>query len=179
MPHVLLFFSVILGKCSQGLLQLIVVLVPDMLQPVGRRKEGECVDDASFVPEVADIDIAPTYLPSGIEGMKVGVLVDNSSEERLSFDRNALVEGGAHLGRHFPLTHSFHDYDRWNPGCVYREVEETLTWAERGMPKTELRRVPLWPNSDQEKSEPGLIFLAVHRARYLNDRLGSLKIAWK
>lgn len=129
--------------------------------------------------EVVDTDIEPKCLPFGIVDTKAGVLADNFSKVRLSFDQSVLVEECAHPERHSPLTHSFHDHDRWNPGCVLGEVAEILTWAERGMPKTELRRVPLWPNSDQEKNEPGPIFLAVHRARCSIDRLGSLKIAWK
>lgn len=76
--------------------------------------------------------------------------------------------------------HSFHDHDRcWTRGFVLVEVAEILTWAERGMPLNEHCRTPLWPNSNQEKSAPDLIFLDVRRVRDMNDRGVMLRIAWK
>jgi len=75
--------------------------------------------------------------------------------------------------------HNFHDCDRWHRGYVLVEAEEILTWAERGMPLNEHCRTPLWPNSDRERTSPGLIFLAVRRATYTNYRGNALRIAWK
>lgn len=59
--------------------------------------------------------------------------------------------------------HSRHD--RWSQGSVLVEAAEILTWAERGMPLNEHCRTPLWPNSDRERTAPGLIFLDVRRVR--------------
>jgi hypothetical protein len=75
--------------------------------------------------------------------------------------------------------HSFHDCDRWNRGYVLVEAAEILTWAERDMPLNEHCRTPLWPNSDRVRTSPGLIFLAVRRARCTNCRDDTLRIAWK
>jgi hypothetical protein len=74
--------------------------------------------------------------------------------------------------------HSFHDHDRWILDYVLVEAAETLTWAERGMPLNEHCRTPLWPNSDRERTSPGLTFLAVRRARCTNYRDDTLRIAW-
>jgi hypothetical protein len=76
------------------------------------------------------------------------------------------------------LAHSFRDHDRWFQGYDLVEAAEILTWAERGMPLLEHGRTPLWSNSDQERTSPGLIFLAVRRARYTNCRDEKLRIAW-
>jgi hypothetical protein len=76
------------------------------------------------------------------------------------------------------LIHSSHDRDRWSRGYVLVEAAEILTWAERGMPLNEHCRTPLWPNSDRERTAPGLIFLAVRRARCTKYRGERLRIAW-
>jgi len=75
--------------------------------------------------------------------------------------------------------HNFHDHDRWSRDFVLVEAAEILTWAERGMPLNEHRRTPLWPNSNREKSAPGLIYLDVRRVRCMNYRDEVLGIAWK
>jgi hypothetical protein len=59
------------------------------------------------------------------------------------------------------------------------EAAEILTWAERGMPLNEHCRTPLWPNSDRERTAPGLIFLDVRRVRCTKYRDETLRIAWK
>lgn len=77
------------------------------------------------------------------------------------------------------LIHNFHDLDRLNRGYVLVEAAEILTWAERDMPWNEHCRTPLWPNSDREKTSPGLIFLGVRRAECMKDHGDRLRIAWK
>ena len=74
---------------------------------------------------------------------------------------------------------NLHDLDHCIQCDGLVEAAEILTWAVRGMPWNERRRTPLWPNSDREKTSPGLIFLAVHRARCTNNRSDLLRIAWK
>jgi hypothetical protein len=73
--------------------------------------------------------------------------------------------------------HSYHD--RWSQGSVWMGAAEILTWAERGMPLNEHCRTPLWPNSDRERTVPGLIFLDVRRVRCTKYRSERLRIAWK
>ena len=92
----------------------------------------------------------------------------------------ALMEAAVSLER-LPVhpIHSFHDHDRWLRGFVLVEAAEILTWAERGMPLNEHCRTPLWPNSDRERTAPGLIFLDVRRVRCTKYRDETLKIAWK
>ncbi len=90
------------------------------------------------------------------------------------------IEVYAFPGKHpAHLIHSFHVHDRRSPDFVLVEEAEILTWAERGMPLNEQCRTPLWPNSDRERTAPGLIFLDVRRGRYTKYRDEMLRIAWK
>jgi hypothetical protein len=132
------------------------------------------------VPVVAgeDIGAAPAaYLPFCIGDM----LTDLA--------RMLVVAPSAALGAPFQVLvfperllahltiHSRHD--RWSQGSFLVEAAEILTWAERGMPLNEHCRTPLWPNSDRERTAPGLIFLDVRRVRCTKYRDETLKIAWK
>jgi hypothetical protein len=180
MLHGPLFSSVILEKYSLAFLPLAV----SRLLGMELRPAGEHIDDAaemSFACAAAGIDTAPAHLPFGTEDMLIAraVPVDMSSVVSPSFDRIALIEACGLHERHSPLTHNSHGHDHRHLGCVLEGVVEILTWAETGMPRAENRRPPLLPNSNLEKSEPGLIFLAFRRARYSIGPIGELEIAWK
>jgi hypothetical protein len=89
----------------------------------------------------------------------------------------ALLE---HLAMGLALSiRSSHGRNRWHRGYDLAAAAEILTWAARGTPLREPRRTPLWPNSDREKTSPGLISPAVRRARYTSYRRDALRIAWK
>ena len=119
------------------------------------------------------------YLRSGMVGMMLEELAPYSVTE-VPYTLNAPIEAPVSLERR-PVhsIHSFPDHDRWHRGVVLVEAAEILTWAEKGMPFVEHCRTPLWPNSDRERSAPGLIFLDVRRVGYTKCRDESLRIAWK
>jgi len=80
--------------------------------------------------------------------------------------------------RHPEVERSSHlELDRQTPGYVVVEAVEILTWAETDMPCFEQSRTPLWPNSGQERTGPGLICLGVRRAICSKSRDSILRIA--
>jgi len=145
---------------------------------MGNQDAAVAVAEVSVVAE-EDIEVAPAaYLPFCIGdtltdlARMLGVVAPSAALgapfEVLVFPERLL----AHL-----TIHSRHD--RWSQGSVLVEAAEILTWAERGMPLNEHCRTPLWPNSDRERTAPGLIFLDVRRVRCTKYRDETLKIAWK
>jgi hypothetical protein len=180
MLHGPLFSSAILEKYSLAFPPLAVYRLLGMeLRPA-----VEHINDAAEMPfafAAVGIDIAPAHLPFGTEDKIIAraILVDMFLEVLPSFDRIALIEAYGLHERHSPLTHNSHGHGHRNLGCVLEGVAEILTWAEKGMPRAENRRPPLLPNSNLEKSEPGLTFLAFRRARYSIGPMGTLEIAWK
>ena len=135
---------------------------------------------AAFVVVVVDIEVV-------VEGLALGM--SHMTQEGAGPDRLVIVVPYFALQALLAIfdsperrlaqsIHSFHDHDRWIQGYVLVEAAEILTWAERGMPLNEHCRTPLWPNSDRERTSPGLIFLAVRRARCTNYRDDTLRIAW-
>lgn len=109
-----------------------------------------------------------------------GVLVGMFSTLALSCLNALIVVFGFCEVLLVPQARSFPDRDRWNRGYLLGvEAAASLTWAERDMPLNEHRRTPLWPNSDQERSAPDLIFLDVRRVIGTKCRGKILRIAWK
>ena len=152
--------------------------MPRMAVVVAGNIRGAAV--VAFVAVVIDIEVV-------VEGLVFGM--SHMMQEEAGPDRLVMVVPyfalqaplaifGSPERRLAQSIHSFHDHDRWIQGYVLVEAAEILTWAERGMPLNEHCRTPLWPNSDRERTSPGLIFLAVRRARCTNYRDDTLRIAW-
>ena len=97
---------------------------------------------------------------------------------RLYSSREALSEKFANRVRHPEVERLSHlELDRLTPDYVVVEAVEILTWAEMDTPCFEQSRTPLWPNSGQERTGPGLICLGVRRAICSNIRASMLRIA--
>lgn len=131
------------------------------------------------------VDIAFVLVPYSLPGMALDIRLAELCLVGIlalvvPFGLSALFVVFAFLERRpAHSTHSFHDHDRWSQSFVLVEVAEILTWAERGMPLNEHCRTPLWPNSDRERTAPGLIYLDVRREEYTKGRDEVLRIAWK
>jgi hypothetical protein len=126
-----------------------------------------------------DIATVVPYLPVYKARMMLeGAIPQMLVQLTLYFDPTALpVTLEPRGGCLVQLIHSSHDRDRWNRGYVLVEAAEILTWAERGMPLHEHCRTPLWPNSDLERTSPGLTFPSFRRVRCRNYRGDALRIA--
>lgn len=107
------------------------------------------------------------HLPSaGIVGMALTAIPANMVVlwVRLYSSPEALSEMFANRVRHPEMDRSSHpELDRRTLGYVVVGAVEILTWAETDMPCFEQSRTPLWPNSGQERTGPGLICLGVRR----------------
>ena len=182
MLHDLSSFSIVLVKNIRALLPFAVYRAPRMVQEPAAGKDDVAVV-RPFAVVAGDIEaVLMAYLP-----FDTGHIVLEGVGLKRSFVMvapyfvlNVLIEVFVPPERRLAHSiHNFHDYDRWNRGYVLVEAAEILTWAEKGMPLHEHCRTPLWPNSDRERSAPGLIFPAVRRAEYTNYRGDTLRIAWK
>jgi hypothetical protein len=149
------------------------------VEPVAGYMQGAVA--VAFVVDVVDIEAVGECPPFDMWHMMLKEAIPGTLALNVPyFAQQAHPAIFESLGRRLAQSiHSFHDRDRWNRGYVLEEAGEILTWAERGMPLHEHCRTPLWPNSDRERTSPGLTFLAVRRARCTNYRDDSLRIAWK
>jgi hypothetical protein len=132
----------------------------------------------------ADVGTGPVlsgHLPSaGIVGMVLAAIPANMVAlwARPYSSPEALSEMFANRVRHPEVERSSHpELDRRTLGYVVVESVEILTWAETDMPCFEQSRTPLWPNSGQERTGPGLIYLGVRRVMCLKIRDSMLRIA--
>lgn len=136
--------------------------------------------DVAAAAVVADVDMQEVVQARYMVGRLLmgGVLVDMFSTLALLCLIALIVAFGFFEVLLVPRARSFPD--RWNRGyLLVVEAAASLTWAERDMPLNEHRRTPLWPNSDQERSAPDLIFLDVRRVISTKCRGKILRIAWK
>jgi hypothetical protein len=139
----------------------------------------DAAEAAAAAAEAAEKRTAVSYHRVCTVRMRTEVAPERFGEAVPFLDHGTLAAALAGAGRDpARRMHSSQDRDCWAQGYFWVEVEEILTWAARGRPLNTSSRTLLWPNSGRETG-PGLIFLAVRRARCTSCRRGTLRIAWK